>query len=30
MTDDQIQKMKECQKKYHEAKKLNNKNQQNV
>ena len=30
MTDDQKQKMKEYQKKYHEAKKLNNKNKQNV
>ena len=30
MTDDQKQKMKEYQKKYCEAKKLNNKNEQNV
>ena len=30
MTDDQKQKMKEYQKKYREAKKLNNKNEQNV
>ena len=30
MTDDQKQKMKEYQKKYHETKKLNNKNKQNV
>ena len=30
MTDDQKQKMKQYQKKYREARKLNNKNQQNV
>ena len=30
MADDQKQKMKECQKKYRETKKLNNKNIQNV
>ena len=30
MTDDQKQKIKEYKKKYHEAKKLNNKNEQNV
>ena len=30
MTDDQKQKMKEYQKKYCEARKLNNKNEQNV
>ena len=30
MTDDQKQKIKEYQKKYREAKKLNNKNEQNV
>ena len=30
MTDDQKQKMKEYQKKYREARKLNNKNEQNV
>ena len=30
MTDDQKQKIKEYKKKYHEAKKLNDKNKQNV
>ena len=30
MTGDQKQKKKEYQKKYHEARKLNNKNEQNV
>ena len=30
MTDDQKQTMKEYQKKYREARKLNNKNEQNV
>ena len=30
MTDDQKQKIKEYQKKYSEARKLNNKNEQNV
>ena len=30
MTDDQKQKIKEYKKKYHEAKKLNNKNKQNI
>ena len=30
MADDQKQKMKEYKKKYHETKKLNNKNKQNV
>ena len=30
MSDDQKQKIKEYQKKYREAKKLNNKNEQNV
>ena len=30
MTDNQKQKMKEYQKKYREARKLNNKNEQNV
>ena len=30
MTDEQKQKIKEYQKKYREAKKLNNKNKQNV
>ena len=30
MTNDQKQKIKEYKKKYHEAKKLNNKNKQNV